>query len=94
VEKTSGFLVVACLLVATLRFALATPGDTRPDGVPADHWIPMGQDAGFVITGPTPSTESGRPGAMLRGFFVANRNGNWVQLDVQPVGRPLAVPLH
>ena len=86
-EKAAGIVAIGCLLAAALPFALAAPEESRPEHVPASAWIPMGPDAGFVVTGAATRDAGRDTHTPLTGFLVARRDGNWVRLDVEGGGR-------
>jgi hypothetical protein len=86
-KKLVGLVVVACLISATVPLALAKSEGARPEGVSFEAWIPLGSDAGFVITSVSPQTVPGEANSILYGVLVARHNGNWVRLDPQTTGR-------
>jgi hypothetical protein len=57
----------------------------RPDGVPANAWIPLTADAGFVVTGNDPQMSSPGPASSVRGYLMARRGSKWVRLDPEAV---------
>ena len=98
-KKLVGLVVVACLVAATLPLARAKSEGARPEGVSAEAWIPLGTDAGFVITSVSPQShtlecvdadhcvEVGEPNASLNGVLVARYNGTWVRLNPETTAR-------
>jgi len=83
-KKTVAFLVIVSGLSLALSLALAHPEAARPAAVPADSWIALSPDAGFVVSG----TAAGKPGTgpAVDGFFMARRDGKWVRLDPDTAG--------
>ena len=98
-KKVVGLVVVACLVAATLPLARAESEGARPEGVSAEAWIPLGTDAGFVITSVSPQSglsnctrhsgwsTCGEPNASLNGVLVARYNGTWVRLNPETTAR-------
>ena len=104
-KKLVGLVVVACLVAATLPLARAKSEGARPEGVSAEAWIPLGTDAGFVVTSVSPQSGPGElyridpstgaatkvvePNASLNGVLVALHNGTWVRLNPETTARML-----
>jgi len=80
----AALVVVGALLQ---RGITAEPRADLPTGVETSQWIPIGDNAGFLIT-PEKATAYQPPGGrqVLAGYFFAKRNGQWFRLNVAPVG--------
>lgn len=50
-NKVFGLLLIVAIAIGTVPFARSLGSPEPPRGVAADHWIAMGDAAGFVITG-------------------------------------------
>lgn len=86
------------IAIAALICALAMPnarsalGMERPSGVAAEAWVPMGDSAGFVVTGHSlpsgmnaiPDRNVMIPRPALRGYFVVKRGDAWYRVDTIP----------
>jgi hypothetical protein len=66
--------LAAWVLVAALPLSSQTRND-RPEGVPSDRWISLGEDAGIVITS-RPARVNGRPGE-AKGELWVRLDGSW-----------------
>jgi hypothetical protein len=85
-NKLLSLLLVASIVFAAAPYArsLGTPG--APPGIAADHWIAMGEAAGFVITNTANDLRKGlrtEPNA-VRGYFMVRPARTWVRVDPSP----------
>jgi len=88
-------LLVCLLAIPNARGAL---GMERPPGVAEQAWVPMGDAAGFVVTGKASSRNAPTqrdsalsiPRPALRGYFAVKRGSTWYRLDTVP--EPGALP--
>jgi hypothetical protein len=80
--------LLCLLLVATIGFAatpfargLGTPA--APPGIAADHWIAMGDAAGFVITETTNGLSKGLRSApnVVQGYFMVRPARTWLRVN-------------
>lgn len=62
--------------------ATSVPGAARPPGVAEQAWIPLGTEAGFVVTGTAPTSKT-TPMPAVDGYLMARRGGKWVRLEAQ-----------
>jgi hypothetical protein len=90
-KKALAFAGAAAVLALALSLAFAHPDSgARPDGVPGSAWIPLTDDAGFVVTGSISQMTSPGAAPSVRGYLMARRDGRWVRLD--PEGGARLVP--
>ena len=77
--------VVAVLALLTLAtpHVLAQANDSRPRNIPAESWIQIGPDTGFVVTR---EATRGPAGPVVGGYLMARRKGQWVRLESEHVG--------
>jgi len=91
--------LLLCLLGSSAFGQATSPTPPRPD-VPADKWIALSPTLGFVITSDPPrsvtrfSTDpatgkqtverSAPESAVVRGYFMILRNGQWLRLETEP----------
>ena len=68
--------LLALIFVLALPTARSALRMEHPPGVAAQAWIPMGESAGFVVTGSTMPT--------LRGYFAMKRGNAWYRIDTIP----------
>jgi hypothetical protein len=81
------FILLSAL---TIHFALGASSPDRPSGVDAQHWIPVTEKMGFVVTTP------GVPGALVttdrqplllmppaEGYFMVHTGNTWQRLVIQ-----------
>ena len=87
-KNATAFVGACSALTFVLSLACAHPNAAaRPDGASVDAWIPLTANSGFVVTAGNPHVTG--PGAVpsVRGFLMARRDGKWVRLDPEGVGR-------
>jgi hypothetical protein len=87
-KNAAAFAGACSALALVLSHASAHP-DTgaRPDGVPANAWIPLTADAGFVVTGGGSQMTTAGAAPAVRGYLIARRDGKWVRLEPEGGGR-------
>jgi len=84
--------LVALICVLAMPNARSALGMERPPGVAAESWVPMGDSAGFVVTGNSlpggvnarPDRNAMIPRPALRGYFVVKRGNAWYRIDAIP----------
>jgi hypothetical protein len=82
-------LLGLCLALAVIAgiapFAKGFGTPSAPPGVAASDWVPLGDSAGFVITGdsPLPNTPKGQPG-IVKGYFMIRHAASWLRVDSVP----------
>jgi hypothetical protein len=82
-NKVLGLLLVAAIAVGIVPFARGIDTPAAPPGVRADHWISMGDAAGFVITNAGNDLQKGlrSDNNVVKGFFMVRRGGAWLRID-------------
>jgi hypothetical protein len=84
----AAILILASIL--TIHFALGASSPDRPAGVDAQHWIPVSDKMGFVVT--TPSipgrrvTTDGQPLLLAspeEGYFMVHRGDVWQRITIK-----------
>jgi hypothetical protein len=86
-NKTFGFLLVVAVAVGIIPYARSLESPAPPPGVAADHWISMGDAAGFVITGNASDPKNGfKSGGsdQVRGYFLIRQGHTWSRIDTAP----------
>jgi hypothetical protein len=85
-NKILSLVLVATIAIVAIPYArgLGTPG--APPGIASDHWIAMGDAAGFVITDHVNDFRKGLrtdPNA-IRGYFMVHHASAWLRVDPTP----------
>jgi hypothetical protein len=85
---------LAALSLTPAARALGSPPHSRPPGIAASDWVPIGNDLAAVIGQQAPDLIGRRSYAgaqpLVLGYFVAWRGGHWLRLDSlaqQPMSR-------
>jgi hypothetical protein len=84
-QATSFDIVAIAIGIVPYARSLGTP--EPPRGVAADHWVPMGDAAGFVITGDASDPKQGlRVGGsgQVKGYFMIRRGASWSRISNEP----------
>jgi len=80
-------LLVVVIAVGAMPYARSLGTPEPPRRVTADHWVPMGDTAGFVITGdasdPKQGLKEGGSG-QVKGYFMIRRGGSWSRISNEP----------
>jgi len=71
-------------LSSAVILATASPDAARPPGVAAQTRIPLGAEAGFVVTGTPPTSKVTTTTPAVSGYLMARRDGKWVRLEAEP----------
>jgi hypothetical protein len=82
-NKILSLLLVAAIATAAIPYARGLGTPEAPPGVAADHWISMGNAAGFVITGTANDLRKGlrdEPN-LVRGYFMVRPAKTWVKAE-------------
>jgi hypothetical protein len=85
-NKLLSLLLVTAIAIAAIPYARGLGTPEAPPGIKADHWIPMGDAAGFVITDIGNDLRQGlrtNPN-VVRGYFVVRPDHTWVRVDAGP----------
>jgi hypothetical protein len=83
----ASLLVLASVLA--IHFALGASSPDRPAGVDAQHWIPVSDKMGFVVTTPHfyPPVVSDAEALLLadpaEGYFMVHRGNVWQRVIIQ-----------
>ncbi len=86
-NKVFGLLLIVVIAVGATPYARSLGTPTPPRGVAADHWISMGDAAGFVITGDATAPKKGfneGGGDQVKGYFMIRRGGSWSRIATEP----------
>jgi hypothetical protein len=86
-NKLLTLTLICAIAIAATPFARGLGAPETPPGVAADHWIQMGDSAGFVIT--DLAANDLRKGLRtdpnaVRGYFLVRRGQTWLQVDPTP----------
>jgi len=85
-HKILSFLLVATIAIAAIPYARGLGTPEAPPGIAADHWIPMGEAAGFVITNIANDLRNGlrtKPN-VVKGYFMVRPAKTWVKVEAGP----------
>ena len=85
-NKLVSLLLVVAIAFAAIPYARSLGAPDGPPGITADHWIPMGEAAGFVVTETANDLRKGLrtdPNA-VRGYFMVRRGQAWMRVDPTP----------
>jgi hypothetical protein len=82
-NKMLGLLLLSAIVIAAVPHALGLGAPDAPAGVPADHWIPMGEAAGFVITDTANDFRKGlrTDPNVVTGHFMVRRGRSWMRVE-------------
>src|ERR1700722_1202487 len=85
-NKALSILLVIALAAGIMPLARSIEVSSLPPGVATGNWIPMGDAAGFVITGVGNDFLNGYRNEpnMVKGHFMARREGTWFRVDSAP----------
>jgi hypothetical protein len=76
--KTTLVIVAVCALVLLTSLVVGQDQPPLPPGVAASEWIPIGENAGFVVL-----ASSAKSSERLSGYFLAKHGNTWKRLDSQ-----------
>jgi hypothetical protein len=86
-NKLYSLLLIGAIVIGLVPYARSLGTPERPRGVAADHWVPMGDAAGFVIIGdasdPKQGLKEGGSG-QVKGYFMIRRVGTWSRVSNEP----------
>ena len=82
-NKLLSLLLVATITIAAIPYARGLGTPEAPPGIPADHWISMGNAAGFVITGAANDLRNGLRNEpnVVKGYFMVRPAKTWVKVE-------------
>jgi hypothetical protein len=85
-NKIFSLVLVATIALAAIPYARGLGAPGPPPCIAADHWIAMGNAAGFVITDHINDFRKGLrtdPNA-IRGYFMVLHASVWLRVDPTP----------
>lgn len=85
-NKLLSLLLLGAIAIAAIPYARGLGTPEAPPGIAADHWIAMGDAAGFVVTDTSNDLRKGLrsdPNA-VRGYFMVRRARVWLLVDPTP----------
>jgi hypothetical protein len=94
--RASLLSVAAALAILTAMSAAqasnvsSAPVSTRPAGVSAADWVPIGRNLGFVIEEHA-DDRTGDPLPAVKGYFVVKQGSQWLRVEL---AAPLAHRIH
>lgn len=84
-QKLVGLGLIVAVIIGLAPYARSLGTPSAPPGVTSSDWIPLGDAAGFVITGDTSSANAAkREPATVKGYFMIRRAAAWLRVDAQP----------
>jgi hypothetical protein len=86
-NKIFSLLLIVAIAIGVAPYARSLGTPEPPRGVAAGNWIPMGDAAGFVITGDASDPKQGlRVGGndQVKGYFMIRRGGSWSPISNEP----------
>lgn len=85
-NKILSLLLIAAVVFAAVPYARGLGTPEAPPGIAADHWIAMGEAAGFVITDTANDLRKGlrTDPTAVRGYFMVRLARAWVRVDPSP----------
>jgi hypothetical protein len=87
-NKMLSLLLVAAIAIAAIPYARGLGTPEAPPGIAADHWIAMGDAAGFVITDTANDLRKGLRSEpnVVKGYFMVRPAKTWVKVEAGPEG--------
>lgn len=86
-NKTFGLLLVFAIAGGVIPYARSLESPAPPPGVAAEHWVAMGDAAGFVITGNASDPKNGfKIGGsdQVKGYFLIRQGRTWSRVNTAP----------
>ena len=85
-NKVLTLIVVAVIAIAAMPYARGLGTPEAPPGIAADHWISMGDAAGFVITDTANDLRKGLRSEpnVVKGYFMVRPGKTWVKVEPGP----------
>jgi hypothetical protein len=82
-NKILSLLLLSAILIAVVPHAHGLGTPEAPAGITADHWIPMGEAAGFVITDTANDLRKGlrTDRNVVTGYFMVRRGRSWMRVE-------------
>ena len=85
-NKMLRLLLVAAIAIAAIPYARGLGAPEAPPGIAVDHWIAMGDAAGFVITDTANDLRKGLRNEpnVVKGYFMVRPAKTWVKVEAGP----------
>jgi hypothetical protein len=85
-NKIVGLSLVAAVVIGIIPYARSGDAPSVPPGVSARNWVPMGEQAGFVVTSSGNDLRNGLRSEpnVLKGYFMLRHDGVWVRVEPGP----------
>jgi hypothetical protein len=85
-NKILSLLLVLAIAIAAIPYARGLGTPEAPPGIAADHWIAMGEAAGFVITDTANDLRRGLRNEpnVVKGYFMVRPAKAWVKVEAGP----------
>jgi hypothetical protein len=86
-NKLLSLLLIIAIVIGIVPYARSLGTPEPPRGIAADHWVPMGDAAGFVITGDArDQRQSSKEGGdnQVKGYFMIRRGSAWARISNEP----------
>ena len=82
-NKILSLLLVLAIAIAAIPHARGLGTPEAPPGIAADHWIAMGEAAGFVITDTANDLRKGLRSEpnVVKGYFMVRPAKTWVKVE-------------
>jgi hypothetical protein len=85
-NKILSLLLLSSIVIGVVPYARGLGTPEAPPGIAADHWISMGDAAGFVITDTGNDLRKGlrtEPN-VVKGYFMVRPARTWVRVEAGP----------
>jgi hypothetical protein len=82
-KKAFGLFCVVAILLCAVQVARSLGVPPVPPGISANDWIPLGNEAGFVITHDLSPTSAPPKAGEVRGYFMVRPGNRWLRVDSQ-----------
>jgi hypothetical protein len=85
-NKILTLLLVALVAIAAMPHARGLGNPEPPPGIRADHWIAIGEAAGFVITDTANDLRKGLRNEpnVVKGYFMVRPGKFWIKAEAGP----------
>jgi hypothetical protein len=87
-NKILSLLLLSSIVIGVVPYARGLGTPEAPPGIAADHWISMGDAAGFVITDTGNDLRKGlrtEPN-VVKGYFMVRPARTWVRVEAAESG--------
>lgn len=86
-NRMTALLLTAAVILGIIPYvARSGNAPSVPPGIAAHNWVPMGDQAGFVVTGGANDSSNGLRSEpnVLKGYFMLRREGVWLRIEPGP----------